>query len=202
MYGDLAGATLESEILSKQQRDCAHCDGPGGSEPVAFGLGRKSRIRLGRALLAAIALTAGTAGLGARGAESEPAGQAAVDSGATAASPQGAPQSSGITLRVTSRETVVDVTVTDAKGQPIHDLRQSDFAVKEDGKPQTLQSFQEYKEADTPTAERIPPKLPPNVYNNLQPVPTTDAVNILLLDALNTLPADQMFMKQIGRAHV
>ncbi len=196
MYGDLAGATLESEILSKQQRDCAHSDGPGGSEPVAFGLGRKSRIRLGRALLAAIALTAGTAELGARGAESEPTGQAAVDSGAAAASPQGAPQSSGITLRVTSRETVVDVTVTDAKGQPIQNLRQSDFTVKEDGKPQALQSFQEYKEADTPTAERIPPKLPPNVYNNLQPVPTTDAVNILLLDALNTLPADQMFMKQ------
>ena len=196
MYGDLAGATLESEILSKQQRDYAHSDGPGGSEPVAFGLGRNSRIRLGRALLAAIALTAGTAGLGARGAESEPAGQAAVDSGATAASPQGAPQSSGITLRVTSRETVVDVTVTDAKGQPIHNLRQSDFTVKEDGKPQALQSFQEYKEADKPPAERITPKLPTNVYNNLQPVPTTDAVNILLLDALNTLPADQMFMKQ------
>ena len=41
-----------------------------------------------------------------------------------------------------------------------------------------------------------PPKLPANVYTNIQPPPSTSAVNILLLDALNTLPADQVFMKQ------
>ena len=137
-------------------------------------MGHRSTIGLGRALVAVIALTAAAAGLGARGAGPDPAGQTAPGSGAPAASPQGAPQSSGITLRVTSRETVVDVTVIDAKGQPIQNLRQSDFTVKEDGKPQVLQSFQEYKEADTPPAERIPPKLPPNVYNNLSlsPPPT------------------------------
>jgi VWFA-related protein len=105
------------------------------------------------------------------------------------------PSSSAPTLQVYSRETVVDVTVTDAKGQPIHDLKDSDFTVKEDGKPQTLRSFREIRENTLPPA-RTPPKLPPNIYTNLQPTPTTSAVNILLLDGLNTLPGDQVNMRQ------
>ena len=32
------------------------------------------------------------------------------------------------------------------------------------------------------------PKLPPNVYTNLQPPPASSAVNILLLDFVNTSP--------------
>ena len=100
-----------------------------------------------------------------------------------------------MTIRVNSRETIVDITVTDAKGQPIHDLKQSDFTVKEDGKAQPVRSFQEFRE-DIQPADRPLPKLPPDVYTNLRPSPTTSAVNILLLDALNTLPADQINMKQ------
>jgi len=96
---------------------------------------------------------------------------------------------------VFSRLIVVDATVTDAKGQPVHGLKESDFTVKEDGKPLTLRSFQEVRE-DTPPAPRNPPTLPAAVYTNLQPAPTTSAVNILLLDALNTAPADQVSMKQ------
>ena len=99
------------------------------------------------------------------------------------------------TIQVFSRETVVDVTATDAKGQPVRGLTQADFTIGEDGKPQPIRGFKEYgKEA--PVQEVTPPKLPPNVYTNVQPPPTTSAVNILLLDALNTLPADQVFMKQ------
>jgi VWFA-related protein len=96
---------------------------------------------------------------------------------------------------VNSRETVVDVTVTDAKGQPVHGLKEPDFTVKEDGKPQPLRTFQEVRE-DMQAAAHVPPRLPPNVYTNLQPAPTTSAVNILLLDALNTLPVDMVTMKQ------
>jgi VWFA-related protein len=99
------------------------------------------------------------------------------------------------TLQVFSRETVVDVTVTDAKGDPVHGLTQADFTIEEDGKPQPIRSFKEYSK-DTPLVERLPPKMPPNVYTNLQPAPETSAVNILLLDALNTQAADQVFMKQ------
>ncbi|MGD0797934.1 MAG: VWA domain-containing protein [Acidobacteriaceae bacterium] len=85
------------------------------------------------------------------------------------------------TLQVYSRETVVDITVTDSKGNPVHGLTQSDFTIKEDGKPQSIRSFHEY--AAQPTTP--PPKLPPNVYTNLQPPPPTAAVNIFLLDFVN-----------------
>jgi VWFA-related protein len=35
----------------------------------------------------------------------------------------------------------VDVIVTDRQGNPVHDLRQEDFEVTEDGKPQSIQTF-------------------------------------------------------------
>ena len=41
--------------------------------------------------------------------------------------PQSPPLSTAPTLRVTSRETIVDVTVTDDKGNPVHGLKQKDF---------------------------------------------------------------------------
>src|SRR5919106_1475977 len=35
----------------------------------------------------------------------------------------------------------VDVIVTDRQGNPVHDLKQEDFEVTEDGKPQSIQTF-------------------------------------------------------------
>jgi VWFA-related protein len=104
----------------------------------------------------------------------------------SALSAQAAPQAP--TLKVYSREKIVDVTVTDANGNPVHGLTQSDFLLKEDGKPQSLRSFREYGEAVPTAAPTTPPKLPPNVYTNLQPAPPSPAVNILLLDFVNTAP--------------
>jgi len=103
---------------------------------------------------------------------------------AQSATAQSAPQSSGITLKVTSRETVVDVTVTDAKGNPVHGLTQADFTVKEDGKAQPIRSFEEFGSEAVPEPE----KMPPNVYSNRQPPPASSAVNILLLDFTNAAP--------------
>ena len=55
-----------------------------------------------------------------------------------------AQQDSGTTtLQVYSRITVVDVTATDATGQPIYGLQQSDFTISEDGKPQPIRNFEE-----------------------------------------------------------
>jgi VWFA-related protein len=114
----------------------------------------------------------------------------AATGASTAPQPGAAP-----TIQVISRETVVDITATDGKGQPIHGLKDSDFTVKEDGKVQPLRSFREVRE-DLPPAVTAPPKLPDHVYANIQPPPTTSAVNILLLDGLNTLPLDQMNMRE------
>jgi VWFA-related protein len=86
------------------------------------------------------------------------------------------------TIQVYSRETLVDVTVTDAKGQPIHGLKQSDFTVTEDGKQQSIRSFHEFSK-DTLSATPTPPKLPPNVYTNLEL--NTGPLNVLLFDGIN-----------------
>jgi VWFA-related protein len=153
-------------------------------------MGAGNVVAAGAVLLVCVGLLQGPVrgwGQGAAAAAAGPAQQSSQGSGS-----QGA---GAVTLYVNSRETVVDVTVTDAKGQPVHDLKESDFTVKEDGKPQPLRTFQEIRE-DTPPATHVPPRLPPNVYTNLQPPPTTSAVNILLLDALNTLPVDMVTMKQ------
>ncbi len=85
------------------------------------------------------------------------------------------------TLHVNTNLTIVDVTVTDKSGHPVHGLKQSDFIVKEDGKPQPIKNFDEF-------GTSIPPAqpahaLPPGIYTNQpKPTPTTSATNIILLD--------------------
>lgn len=85
------------------------------------------------------------------------------------------------TIQVYSRETVVDVTVTDAKGNPVHGLTRDNFTVKEDGKGQSIKSFAEFGAG----APQPLPKLPPHVYSNLEPPAPSGATNIVLLDFLN-----------------
>lgn len=80
------------------------------------------------------------------------------------------------TLKVNTRLTLVDVTVTDTKGHPVHGLTQADFTIKEDGKPQPIKNFEAFS-GETP----VEAALQPNVYSNRQ-TPHDQAVNILLLD--------------------
>ena len=74
------------------------------------------------------------------------------------------------TLKVYSRETIVDVLVTDDKGQPVRGLTQSDFTVPEDGHPQPIRSFHEYDKTAPP-----PPRAPcrPTPTPTPQPCPPT-----------------------------
>jgi VWFA-related protein len=90
------------------------------------------------------------------------------------------------TIQVYSRETIVDVTVTDKDGRPVHGLSKDDFTVKEDGKEQPIKSFAEFGTPSAPA--QAPPKLPPNVYTNLQPKAASGATNLLWLDFTNAAP--------------
>ena len=81
-----------------------------------------------------------------------------------------------------SRETLVDVTVTDAKGRPVRGLRRSDFTVEEDGKPQSIRSLREFSK-DAHAATTATPQLPPHTYTNFQP--STGPLTVLLFDDIN-----------------
>ena len=83
---------------------------------------------------------------------------------------------------------VEDVVVTDHKGDPVPGLGKDDFQLLEDGKPQTVISFEEHKGVSDQAA--LPP-LPPTIYTNYPTVKPADSINVLLLDSLNTSFSDQ-----------
>jgi VWFA-related protein len=102
------------------------------------------------------------------------------------------PQPGGTPVFQTNARTVlVDVVVDNGKGTPVSGLRVQDFKILEDGKPQAIDFFEEHK-ANTLAAAALKtlPKMPPNVYTNVPPAPQDDAVNVLLLDSLNTRQQD------------
>jgi VWFA-related protein len=89
------------------------------------------------------------------------------------------------TIRTTADLVVVDVTVTDAKQNPVHQLSPSDFTVVEDGHPQTVKVFEEHV-ATAPAPLPLAPKLDPGTFTNDSLVPAGGALDILLFDKLNT----------------
>ena len=63
----------------------------------------------------------------------------------------------------------------------------------EQGKPQAVSFFEEHTGA-VPDSDVELPKLPPNTFSNFSPIPTPDAVNVLLLDSVNTRMESQSFV--------
>lgn len=102
--------------------------------------------------------------------------------------------SSTTTIKTKVRLVQVDVVVTNDKGDPIVGLKKEDFEVLEDGKPQTLSTFEEHRGAPM-TQLQLPP-MPRGVYTNFPVVQAADSVNVILLDALNTPNRDQVFVRQ------
>jgi VWFA-related protein len=93
-------------------------------------------------------------------------------------------------LRTTSRAVLVDVVVTDSAGSPVVGLPQSAFTVAEQGTPQTVSFFEEHRV--TVSAQPVEmPRLPQDTFTNFSPFPTPPAVNVILLDSLNTQMEDQ-----------
>ena len=99
------------------------------------------------------------------------------------------------TLRVSSRAVVVDVVVTDQHGKPVTGLKQGDFSVTEQGRPQDIDFFEEHHASQSAAPVEMP-KYPPNVFSNFSPFPQPPAVNVLLLDSLNTRMENQSYVHQ------
>jgi VWFA-related protein len=90
------------------------------------------------------------------------------------------------TIQANSNLVVVDVVVSDAHNNAVHKLSRSDFEVLESGHPQSIKTFEEH--AFNPAAAQLPPlpKLPPGSFTDFSVAPPNGALNILLLDTMNT----------------
>src|SRR5437868_14188424 len=108
------------------------------------------------------------------------------------ASAANAPAQQPPDLRVTTRMVVVDVVATDNKDVPIKDLKADDFAVQEEGQEQPVRAFSFHQTEQGPasaqgqTAAGSSPKLPPGYFSNAPRYKSNSALNVLLLDALNS----------------
>ncbi len=101
------------------------------------------------------------------------------------------------TLKTSAQLVIVDVVVTHNK-IPVHGLKAADFTLKESGTPQSIKHFEEHSALTLADATKFTPmaKLPPGIFTNYTPAPANGAVNLLLLDALNTPMADQGYVRQ------
>lgn len=119
-------------------------------------------------------------------------------SSATPSGPQGAGQGNAsgpvAVLKVKTRLVVVDVVAKNNKGEPIKDLKAEDFTLTEDGKQQEIRSFTFQQPNGDGRKPEISP-LPANVFSNLPRYRPNGALNVILLDALNSNLPDQTFMR-------
>jgi VWFA-related protein len=95
-------------------------------------------------------------------------------------------------LRSNSRLVVVDVVVTDGKGQAIPGLKAEDFTMLENGAPQKISSFTYHAPGKTQIA--VAGQLPPDIITNA-PAFKASSLNVLLMDTLNGDFIEQAYMK-------
>lgn len=92
------------------------------------------------------------------------------------------------TIRMTSRLVILDVVVTDKSDRPVNDLKQSDFTIYEDKKPQEIFSF------EAPAQHHLPESVEVDSTADLAKVPQAP-VTLLVLDELNTSFEDMSYAR-------
>ena len=93
------------------------------------------------------------------------------------------------TLRVYVTRVMLDIVVTDAKGNVVTDLKKDDFKVTDAGEPQTLTDF------DVSAIHMAKPDVTINSTADLDKFAPDAPVNIILLDEFNTLFEDEAFAR-------
>ncbi len=110
---------------------------------------------------------------------------------ATASLRQDQPQT---VLRTNAFSVLVDVVVTD-QNTAVHGIDPKRFHTYENGREQAITYFEEHKpdQSAVPVQHRT---MPPHYYNNLPTHSPSSAVNVLLLDGLNTPLGDQASVRK------
>jgi len=114
--------------------------------------------------------------------------------GAVVAQQQPQPTQDGSTMKLTVNTSIVllDVTVTDKKGNPVNNLTRADFTVLEDKAPQQIRSF------EPPSAHHMPPSPgnAPIVHSAADLKKIGDApITILVMDEMNTGFSDMAYSR-------
>ena len=115
----------------------------------------------------------------------------AAPAGQSAAAPVSPPESGATVLHANANLVLVDVVVSE-RGGAVHGLDRRRFHIFEDGKEQTITTFDEHQPAAKLAAPPRSIVLPRGTYTNFPAYPEAPAVNVLLLDALNTPLSDQL----------
>jgi VWFA-related protein len=113
---------------------------------------------------------------------------------------QGSPPAGETTPIFRAGTTLVEFTIvaTDQKGEPVTDLKQSDIAIVQNGKPRPVAFFR--FEGSAFAADAVEPKrepIAPGIFTNRSEYAPGPARNVtaIVLDTLNTLPEDQVAVK-------
>ena len=96
------------------------------------------------------------------------------------------------TIKSSTPLVLVDLVVTNNSGEVVGGLKSTDVELLEDGKRQTISSFEEHKA--TPATETKFPPMPPGVFTNFPSVQSAECVSVLLVDGLNTALLDQSYV--------
>jgi VWFA-related protein len=123
-------------------------------------------------------------------------------SAAPAAPATPTPQSQAPAIRTSTQLVVLDVVVEDSNGHPVHNLPRDAFHVTEKGAPQTIDAFEEHSTAHPPKPRPEMPALPPGTFTNYTPVAPGGALNVLLVDSLNTPLESQAYLHEQLRQYV
>jgi len=105
-------------------------------------------------------------------------------------------------LHASTQLVIVDVTVQDANGKPVHGLTPDKFQLLEGKTPQTIRNFEEHSNlAPSGPQLKIPP-MPPGTFTDFVPVKPNSTLNIILFDSINTPIADQSYVREQLRKYV
>src|SRR5215469_3480040 len=98
-------------------------------------------------------------------------------------------------LKARTRLVIVDVLAHDKKGQIVTDLQASDFKLREDGKEQKISVFAFQHPGAVPVQSAESESLALNVFRNAPRFRPNSALNVILLDGLNTTLLNQGYVR-------